>query len=115
MNLTCIVCPKGCDLEVTMKDGKVEKVEGNVCKRGFDYAVNEITSPVRVITTTVSTPFGRLPVRSDKPLPKEDFRMYMDKIREVKIIGSVKIGDVVVEDIDGNGVNIVATGNVFEG
>ena len=113
MNLTCIVCPRSCDLTVTMNDGKVERVEGNACKRGVDYAIDEITAPARMITTTISTPFGRLPVRSDKPLLKANFDIYMEKIKNVKITAPVKIGDIILENIDDKGSNIIAAGNIL--
>lgn len=50
--LTCIVCPMGCHLNVEQSEEGF-KVEGNTCKRGEKYAVQELTNPTRVITTTV--------------------------------------------------------------
>ena len=40
--LTCIGCPMGCQLQVIIKDGIVEKVTGNTCKRGADYGKKEV-------------------------------------------------------------------------
>ena len=113
MNLTCTVCPKSCDLTITISEGKIEKVEGNICKRGITYATEEITAPARIITTTIATPLGRLPVRSDKPLLKTDFRIYIGKIRQANVTIPVKIGDIILENIDGKGSNIIAAGNIL--
>ena len=45
----CIECPKGCRLKV---DDDMN-VTGNTCPRGKVYAINEMTCPKRVITSTV--------------------------------------------------------------
>ena len=59
--LTCICCPMGCQLQVTIRDGQVEKVEGNTCKRGAEYGKKEVTNPTRIVTTTVRVHGGSLP------------------------------------------------------
>ena len=51
--LTCIGCLMGCQLQVIIKDGIVEKVTGNTCKRGADYGKKEVTDPTRIVTSTV--------------------------------------------------------------
>ena len=56
--LTCIVCPRGCDLTVTIEDGKVISVGGNACRRGVTYAENECTHPVRTGTSTMACENG---------------------------------------------------------
>ncbi|MCD8007748.1 MAG: DUF1667 domain-containing protein, partial [Clostridiales bacterium] len=52
-NLTCIGCPLGCPLEVTMENGEVVSVTGNTCPRGAAYARKEVTTPTRIVTSTV--------------------------------------------------------------
>ena len=52
INLTCIGCPMGCPLTVTMENGEVKDVTGNTCKRGDDYARKEVTNPTRIVTST---------------------------------------------------------------
>lgn len=64
--LTCIGCPMGCQLQVIIKDGIVEKVTGNTCKRGADYGKKEVTHPTRIVTSTVRVQGGTLPVVSVK-------------------------------------------------
>ena len=64
--LTCIGCPMGCQLQVIIKTGIVEKVTGNTCKRAADYGKKEVTDPTRIVTSTVRVQGGTLPVVSVK-------------------------------------------------
>lgn len=110
--LICICCPKGCHLKV---DAEVNKVTGNTCPRGAEYGINEVTNPVRVITTTAKVVNGYLPVvpvKTDKPIPKGLNFKCMDEINKATIEAPVKIGDVLIENVLGTGVNIVATRNI---
>lgn len=110
--LICICCPKGCHLKV---DAQANKVTGNTCPRGAEYGINEVTNPVRVVTTTAKVVNGHLPVvpvKTDKPIPKGLNFKCMDEINKAKIEAPVKIGDIVIENVLGTGVNIVATRNV---
>ena len=71
--LTCIICPQGCSIKVeTDENNNIKKVEGNTCKRGYDYAVSEVTNPVRTLTSTIKLEDGRMvSVKTNKPIPKE--------------------------------------------
>lgn len=109
-NLTCIVCPMGCEMEVEIADSSVVSVKGNTCKRGEKYAIEECTNPKRVITTTVRTKSGILPVKTDNSVSKEKMFEIMDKINVFYSEKTFEIGDVVIENIDNEGVNLVATG-----
>ena len=62
-NLTCIGCPLGCALKVTI-DGDNVTVTGNTCKRGADYGANEVTHPTRIVTSTVCVKNGTIPMVS---------------------------------------------------
>ena len=47
---------------------------GNACPRGAEYGRNELLHPVRTVTSTVraeGSAIRRLPVKTDRPLPKE--------------------------------------------
>lgn len=113
--LTCIGCPMGCQLKVTMKDGQVEKIEGNTCKRGAVYAEKEVTNPTRIVTSTVRVQGGQLPVVSVKTasdIPKGKIQECMIALKSVEVKAPVAIGSVVLENVAGTGVNIVATRNV---
>jgi CxxC motif-containing protein len=106
--LTCIACPLGCQLVVTFKDGKIDTVEGFTCKRGREYAINECTSPVRTVTTTVKCSDGSLlPVKTDKPIPKDKMMEAMKIINSSVATLPVKVGDIIIKDLFGS--NVVAT------
>ena len=109
--ITCIECPNGCQVSVTLNDGKVEKIEGNLCKKGYIYAENEITCPRRIITSTVKTSDGGvLPVKTDKPVKKDEMFEVMKKINAVIVTSSKQIGDVIVASITED-INLIATDN----
>jgi len=113
--LVCIACPIGCHLEVTLEDGVVTHVDGNTCKRGPEYAETECVNPTRSLTSTVLLRSAHHPVvsvKSAEPIPKGLLFECMKVINQVTLDVPVHIGDVVVEDILGTGVDIVATNEV---
>lgn len=108
-NLTCIVCPLGCDITVTLDDGKVTSITGNTCPRGAAYAENECTHPVRTLTTTVMSEKGfPVPVKSNLPIPKDKIFECMKIVNGTKITLPVTAGEVVIENIADCGSNIIA-------
>ncbi len=110
--MNCIMCPMGCELTVTIEDGAVTNVTGNTCPRGAKYANDEVTAPKRMLTSTVHVEGGMLPllpVVSANVLPKERIMDCARFLRTVTIKAPVKTGDVVVENILGLGVNIIAS------
>lgn len=111
LNLTCIVCPLGCNITVTLNNGEIEKIEGNTCPRGEQYAVAECTAPTRTVTTTVMSTKGvPVPVKTNQPIPKDKIFECMKAINSAVIDTPVKIGDVALSDIFG--ADIVVTANV---
>ncbi|MBQ3889057.1 MAG: DUF1667 domain-containing protein [Clostridia bacterium] len=114
-NLVCIACPIGCPIEVELNDaGEVLSVTGNTCPRGEAYARTEVTHPVRSLTTSVKVEGGVhpvVPVKTAAPIPKEKMFDCMQVINAVTLQAPVAIGDVVVKDICGLGVDVVATNN----
>ena len=113
--IICTVCPRGCHIQV-IGDGKtVTSLDGYGCKRGITYAEAEYSAPVRILTTTVKIA-GKdndlLPVRSDKPIAKDKILACMDEIKKVSVTLPVKRYDIIVADILGTGVNIVATKDI---
>ena len=113
--IICTVCPRGCHIQVEGDGDQVLNAEGYSCKRGLEYANTEYAHPVRILTTTVKmvgVEGDLLPVRSAQPLPKEKLFDCMDVIRKTEVKLPVKCYDVVVADICGTGVNIVAPKNV---
>ncbi len=111
--LTCIVCPKGCQLTVELDgDRKVLSVEGFTCKRGDVYARTECTAPMRTITTTVPRQGGGVvPVKTDRTIPKELMFDCMKIINSASVAPDAPIGTVVVENILNTGANVVTTRN----
>ncbi len=108
-NLICITCPKGCHLTVDEQNDYA--VTGNHCPRGAEYGRNELLHPVRVITSTVKIQGGllpRLPVKTDRPLPKEKMFDCMELINAIQVQSPIKVGQVLAANILGTDVNIVA-------
>ncbi|KGN02608.1 NAD(FAD)-dependent dehydrogenase [Clostridium novyi A str. 4570] len=113
--LTCIGCPMGCLLEVTLEDGKVVDVKGNTCLRGKTYAEKECTNPTRIVTSSVKVKDGEIAavsVKTEADIPKNAIFKCVEELRGVVVPAPVKVGDVVVKDIAGTGVNIIATKSV---
>ena len=111
--LTCIVCPKGCPLKVTLDDKTVISVEGHTCRRGEEYAKAECTAPMRTLTTTAAVAGGGVvPVKTDRTVPKELLFDCMKAINTLRVPTDVKIGDVVLVNILGTGADVVVTGKV---
>jgi len=113
--LICIGCPMGCPIVVKMEDGKVVSVTGNTCPRGDAYARKEVTDPTRIVTTTVRVADGKVPminVKTEYDIPKDKIFDCIVALRGVTIKAPVQIGDIVLENVAGTGVNIVAAGNV---
>ena len=110
--MNCIMCPMGCEMTVTLENGKFAGVTGNSCPRGARYAESEVTDPRRMLTTTVRIKGGLLPllpVVSADVLPKEKIADCAGHLRNVVVEAPVQAGDVIVPDILGLGVDIVAS------
>ena len=112
-NLTCIGCPMGCQLTAEIVDSAVVSVVGNTCKRGEDYARKECVAPMRTVTGTVRLADGRiLPVRTAGDVPKEQIFAVAEAFNAVHPAVPLFIGDVVIADVCGTGVDVVATKSV---
>ena len=110
--MNCIMCPMGCEMTVTMENGKFISVTGNTCPRGARYAETEVTDPRRMLTTTVRIEGGLLPllpVVSADVLPKGKIADCVAYLRNVIVQAPVKAGDVIIPDILSLGVDIVAS------
>ena len=111
--LTCIVCPRGCELTVSLSDSaEILEVSGHSCPRGKDYAVAECTAPVRTVTSTVAREDGSIAsVKTAAPIPKGLIFEVMKQINSAVAPNDAKIGDVVVANVCGTGVDVVITSN----
>ena len=117
INLTCIVCPIGCALDVE-KDSDNVSVSGNKCPRGKDYAMEEISCPKRVVTATaplihdhINDKHGvrRIPVRTTSPCPREKIPALLKDIYNTKVSIPVKAGDVIINNWMNENIDIIAT------
>jgi len=115
-NLTCIVCPIGCSLDVEEDPAAPDNlsVTGNRCPRGEIYAQEEIRSPKRVVTATcrIKGEMGsvrRIPVKTASPCPREKISALLQDIYKTTVSFPVKAGDVVIADWKGEGIDVVAT------
>ena len=115
--LICIGCPMGCPLTVTLDGGAVVTVQGNTCPRGDAYARREVTAPTRIVTTTVRVTGGTLPAVSCKTrsdIPKEKIFDVVRALKSVVVPAPVHIGQILLPDAAGTGVDVVATKDVAE-
>lgn len=111
--LICIMCPKGCHLKV---DDDLN-VTGNSCPRGAAYGKQEVIDPRRYLTSTVrleSKNYTRLPVISSGDLPKDKVSEVVKYLDSVVVKAPIKVKDVVVKDVLGLGVDILATRTIKE-
>lgn len=112
--LICIVCPNGCRLRVDEADGY--RVTGSACPRGEEYGQSELLHPVRVLTGTVrlhGAALPRCPVKTDGAIPKELLLEAARALGGVDVAAPVRRGDVVLANICGTGVDVVATRDTF--
>ncbi len=113
--LTCIGCPMGCAITVELDGDEIVSVTGYTCPRGNDYARKEVTNPTRIVTSSVPVEGGDMAmvsVKTKNDIPKGKIFEVMDEIRKTKVAAPIHIGDVVIPDCAGTGVDIIATRNV---
>lgn len=115
--LTCINCPMGCQLTAVLRDGEVVSVTGNTCKRGDIYARKEVTHPTRIVTSSVRIDGGTepvLPVKTASDIPKDRIFDVMRSLTGVRAKAPVHIGDVIVGNAAGTGVDMIACKDIEE-
>lgn len=112
--MTCIGCPIGCTLTVEISGSDIS-VRGNGCPNGAKYAKNEVTDPRRMLTSTVAVDNGtiaRLSVRTAQEIPKNRIFDCMDAMKNIRAKAPVRIGDVVLKNCAGTGIDVIATKNI---
>ena len=110
--VTCINCPVGCRMTVTVSDsGEFVSVTGNTCPRGASYARQECTLPERMITAVVPVHGSVTPlsVKTSRPVPKAQIFPIMRELSRLDLSVPVQAGCVVLPDVLGTGADIVAT------
>ena len=118
LQFNCTTCPSECLLTVEVKRGadgavaEVYSVAGNSCPRGDKFAHQELTCPMRVLTTTVAVSGGDealLPVRTAEAIPLALHAQAMDLIRSLVVDAPVRMGDVVLPNLLDTNINLVAS------
>jgi CxxC motif-containing protein len=110
-SLICITCPKGCSLSITREGETVVEAKGG-CARGFEYAKREIADPRRMVASTVRIQGALhplLPVYTSAPIPKAKIRLLLDELRMLQVNAPVRMGDVLLQDALGTGVDVIAS------
>lgn len=108
MELICIKCPRGCNL--TIENGVVS---GNLCPRGKDYAMEEMTCPMRIVTALGKGKNGGIfPVKTSIEIPKSKIDDVLREISKLRI-SDCKIGDVIIKNVCNTGADIVVAGEKY--
>lgn len=110
--LTCIGCPLGCQITVEMNGNNVVSVTGNTCPRGKAYAEKEVTNPTRIVTSTVKVEGGEkkfISVKTKEDIPKSKIFDVMKEINKAVAKAPVNFGDVIISNVAGTGVDVIAT------
>ncbi len=113
--MVCIMCPLGCRLTVEMNNNGEISVSGNKCPRGVEYGKQEMTEPLRILTSSVLVKNGTVSLASVKtkgPIPRKYIPQVMEILKKTVVEAPVTPGQVVVENVLNTGVDIIITRNV---
>ena len=116
--MICICCPRGCRLVAEREDENANwEVSGNQCPRGAAYAIQEITNPCRVVTAVVKTNSSQilfLPVRTNKPYPRDGISQLLNTLYAMTVKVPVKRGDVILKNVNGTDIDVIASESIDE-
>jgi CxxC motif-containing protein len=115
--MICITCPKGCTVDVTHDGGTVIRSNAG-CKRGTEYIKRELSDPRRMVASTVKIRGAihpLLPVHTAMPFPKPKLIDLMTLLRSMEVNAPVKMGQVIVENALGSGIDIIASRDMERG
>jgi len=113
--LTCVLCPVGCELEVRKDEAGELDVQGNQCDKGLPFAVEEILHPKRNLATSVpvrGTEAKMVSVRLSDRVPREMIFPVLAEIAKLRPEVPVRRGQVLITDVLGTGVDVIATRTV---
>lgn len=113
-NFICINCPMGCRLTVHLSGEDVSKVEGHLCQRGKEYALQEVICPKRVLTSLMMPANRRKPlsVKTTSSIPKKQFFDCVRQILHTRPLAPLTCGEVVIHNICGTGADVVVTRDI---
>ncbi|MCQ2555174.1 MAG: FAD-dependent oxidoreductase [Clostridia bacterium] len=104
----CTICPNGCRISISKNEDGNYVTEGNLCRRGEDYALQEMVEPKRTLTSTVIASGNIIvPVKSEKPIPKSKMMEAMKEVNRVSLMLPISLGSVIIENVADTGVNII--------
>lgn len=112
--LVCILCPTGCRLRVRAADD-LQEIRGAACERGREYALSELTQPVRTFTGTVRVSGGTrpvVPVKSDRPIPRAELLAAARVAARTTARAPLSMGDAIASAALPGGARLVATAQV---
>ncbi len=112
--LICIGCPLGCMLTVEMDGSDIVNITGNTCPKGKTYAEKEVTNPTRIVTSTIrlqGKEAGLISCKTRGDIPKGKIFDVVRALKDVEVTAPIHIGDILVSDVAGTGVDMVATSN----
>lgn len=115
--LTCIGCPLGCQVQVQIDGEEIQSISGYTCPKGEAYARREVTAPTRTVTTTVRVSggvTGMVSVKTKEEIPKHKIFDCIEALKNVTVEAPVHIGEVILDDVAGTGVAIIATKEVLK-
>jgi CxxC motif-containing protein len=118
MKMICVACPMGCEMVAAVEDGKLADLKGHACKRGIGYAEAEITNPTRGFHSTLRVEGGEAPlvsIKSAAPVPKGLLMACAEATRSLIVKAPIAVGDVLLPDVCGTGVDLIATTRVLAG
>lgn len=113
--LICIGCPAGCLITVKRREDGSFDITGNTCKKGEEYARNEMTAPVRTVTSMIRLAGGSgkvVPVKTKTEIPKGKIDACMKEIKRAVAAAPISVGDVLIENVAGTGISVVATADM---
>lgn len=113
--ITCIVCPIGCKILVDLEGKQIKNLEGNKCKQGIDYAINESLDPRRMLTSSIFVISGNWPlvsVKSDQPVPKDKVFNVLKEIKKIKLKAPIKSGQIIINNVVNTNINIISTKSI---
>ena len=111
IDMICVSCPKGCHLNIQREGDTIVQITAG-CKRGKDYAKQELCDPRRMVASTVKVKDGLhplVPVATAAPFPKPQIQDLLTALRKVEIEAPVELGQVVLKNAIGTDVDIIAS------
>jgi CxxC motif-containing protein len=108
--LICISCPVGCRITLEWDNTEISSLEGNQCKKGEEYAREELFSPKRIVTTTCNTNSDlRLPVRTTKPLDIALIDPLLKKLHSLNLKIPIDLGEIIIKNYKKTGIDVISS------